>query len=106
MLAYSYLRGRAALAERLGDLVERSTGMKKSKRREPAVIRAWAEEEDKKITIQIEDGDGETLAFIQLTPDKASEFSDCLAIYAAKLKMASREKNAPRSTSMRPAFLC
>ena len=46
--------------------------MKKSKRREPAVIRAWAEEEDKKITIQIEDGDGETLAFIQLTPDKAT----------------------------------
>ena len=74
--------------------------------REPAIIRAWAEDEDKKITIQIEDGDGETLAFIQLTPDKASEFSDCLAIYAARLKMASREKNAPRNTSMRPAFLC
>ena len=80
--------------------------MRKKKGREPAIIRAWAEEEDKKITIQIEDGDGETLAFIQLTPDKASDFSDCLAIYAAKLKMASREKNAPRSTSMRPALLC
>ena len=80
--------------------------MKKNKRREPAIIRAWAEEEDKKLTIQIEDGDGETLAFIQLTPDKASEFSDCLAIYAAKLKMASREKSAPRNTSMRPALLC
>lgn len=79
--------------------------MKKNKS-EPAVIRAWAEEEDKKITIQIEDGDGETLAFIQLNPDKASEFSDCLAIYAAKLKMASRERSAPRNTSMRPAFLC
>ena len=59
-----------------------------------------------KNTIQIEDGDGETLAFIQLSPDKASEFSDCLAIYAAKLKMAAREKSAPRNTSMRPALLC
>jgi hypothetical protein len=79
---------------------------KQSKRREPAVIRAWAEEDDKKVTIQIEDRDGETLAFIQLTPDKASEFSDCLAIYAAKLKMASREKSAPRNTAMgRPTLL-
>ena len=77
-----------------------------SKRREPAVIRAWAEEDDKKVTIQIEDRDGETLAFIQLSPDKASEFSDCLAIYAAKLKMAAREKGASRNTSMRPALLC
>ena len=68
---------------------------KDTTRSEPAVIRAWAEEEDKKITIQIEDSDGETLAFIQLTPDKASEFSDCLAIYAAKLKMASRQKSRP-----------
>ncbi len=75
--------------------------MKKDpKKREPAIIRAWAEEDDKKVTIQIEDRDGETLAFIQLTPDKASEFSDCLAIYAAKLKMAAREKNAPRNTAM------
>ena len=80
--------------------------MKKDKRQEPAVIRAWAEEEDKKITIQIEDGDGETLAFIQLTADKACEFSNCLAIYSAKLKMAAREKSAPRNTSMRPALLC
>ena len=81
--------------------------MKKNKRREPAVIRAWAEDEDKKITIQIEDSKGDTLAFIQLTPDKASEFSDCLAIYAAKLKMAARDKNAQRNTAMsRPALLC
>jgi hypothetical protein len=77
------------------------------KSREPAVIRAWAEDDDKKITIQIEDSDGETLAFIQLTPDKASELSDCLAIYAAKLKIAARTKSAPRSTAMgRPALLC
>ena len=80
--------------------------MKKDKRRDPAIIRAWAEEEDKKITIQIEDGDGETLAFIQLSADKASEFSDCLAIYAARVRMASREKSAPRNTAMRPALLC
>jgi hypothetical protein len=80
---------------------------KQSKRREPAVIRAWAEEEDKKITIQIEDHDGETLAFIQLSPDKASEFSDCLAIYAARVRMASREKSAQRNTAMgRPTLLC
>jgi hypothetical protein len=80
---------------------------KDATRGEPAVIRAWAEEDDKKVTIQIEDRAGETLAFIQLTPEKASEFSDCLAIYAAKIKMASREKAAARNTAMgRPAFLC
>ncbi len=80
---------------------------KEPKSREPAIIRAWAEDDDKKITIQIEDSDGETLAFIQLTPDKASDLSDCLAIYAAKLKMASRTKSASRSTAMgRPALLC
>jgi hypothetical protein len=78
-----------------------------SKRREPAIIRAWAEEDDKKVTIQIEDRDGETLAFIQLSPDKASEFSDCLAIYAAQLKIAAREKSAPKLTAMgRPTLLC
>lgn len=74
---------------------------------ESTVIRAWAEEEDKKITIQIEDREGEMLAFIQLSPDKASDLSDCLAIYAAKLRLAAREKGAPRSTAMgRPALLC
>lgn len=82
--------------------------MKKDpKSREPAIIRAWAEDEDKKITIQIEDSDGETLAYIQLTPDRASELSDCLAVYAAKLKIAARPKSAPRHTAMgRPALLC
>jgi hypothetical protein len=74
---------------------------------ESTVIRAWADEDDKKITIQIEDRDGETLAFIQLSPDKASDLSDCLAVYAAKLKLAAREKSAPRNTAMgRPALLC
>ncbi|ADP69943.1 hypothetical protein Rvan_0667 [Rhodomicrobium vannielii ATCC 17100] len=82
--------------------------MKKDQsKREPAVVRAWAEDADKKITIQIEDRDGEALAFIQLSPEKASEFSDCLAIYAAKLKMAAREKNTARLASMaRPTLLC
>ena len=75
--------------------------------RASTVIRAWADEDDKKITIQIEDRDGETLAFIQLSPDKASDLSDNLAIYAAKLKIAAREKSAPKATSMgRPALLC
>lgn len=71
------------------------------------VIRAWADEDDKKITIQIEDREGETLAYIQLSPEKASDLSDNLAIYAAKLKIASREKGAPKVTAMgRPALLC
>ena len=71
------------------------------------VIRAWADEYDKKITVQIEDRDGETLAFIQLSPDKASDLSDCLAVSAAKLRLAAREKSAPRNTAMgRPALLC
>jgi hypothetical protein len=75
--------------------------------RASTVIRAWADEDDKKITIQIEDRDGETLAFIQLSPDKASDLSDNLAVYAAKLKIAAREKSAPKATAMgRPAFLC
>jgi hypothetical protein len=80
---------------------------KQSKRREPAVIRACAEENDKKITIQIEDRDGGVLASIQLTPAKASEFSDYLAICAAKLKMAARAKGAARNAATaRPALLC
>jgi hypothetical protein len=75
--------------------------------RTSTVIRAWADEEEKKITIQIEDRDGETLASIQLSPDKASDLSDNLAIYAAKLKMAARDKSATKNTAMgRPAFLC
>ncbi len=75
--------------------------------RASTVIRAWADEDDKKITIQIEDRDGEMLAYIQLSPDKASDLSDNLAIYAAKLKIAAREKGAPKSTAMgRPALLC
>jgi hypothetical protein len=74
---------------------------------ESTVIRAWAEDEAKKITIQIEDRAGEMLAFIQLTADKASDLSDCLAVYAAKLKLAAREKGIPRNTAMgRPALLC
>ena len=64
------------------------------------VIRAWTDEDDKKITIQIEDRDGETLAYIQLSPEKASDLSDNLAIHAAKLKIASREKGAPKVTAM------
>ncbi len=75
--------------------------------RASTIIRAWADEDDKKITIQIEDGEGETLAFIQLSPDKASNLSDNLAVYAAKLKIASRPKGAPKHTAMgRPALLC
>ena len=73
--------------------------------RASTVIRAWADEDEKKITIQIEDRDGETIASIQLSPDKASDLSDNLAIYAAKLKMASREKSSAKNTAMgRPAF--
>ena len=80
---------------------------KNSTGREPAAIRAWAEDGDKKITIQIEDRNGDTIAFIKLTPNKASDFADCLAIYAAKIKRAAREKNSPRNTAMgRPALLC
>jgi hypothetical protein len=70
------------------------------------VIRAWADEHDKKITVQIEDRDGETLAFIQLSPDKASDLSDCLAVYAAKLKLAARESASSNTAMGRPALLC
>ncbi len=70
------------------------------------VIRAWADEDDKKVTIQIEDRDGEALAYIQLNPDKASDLSDCLAIYAAKLKIAAREKGNAKQGSVRPNLLC
>ncbi len=75
--------------------------------RASTVIRAWADEDDKKITIQIEDRAGETLAYIQLNPDKASDLSDSLAIYAAKLKIAAREKGPQKITAMgRPGLLC
>jgi len=75
--------------------------------RASTIIRAWADEDDKKITIQIENRDGETLACIQLSADKASDLSNNLAIYAAKLKIASRDKSASKLTAMgRPALLC
>jgi hypothetical protein len=75
--------------------------------RTSTVIRAWAEEESKKVTIQIEDRDGKALASIQLSPDKASDLSDSLAIYAAKLKIASRSKRAAKLTALaRPMLLC
>jgi hypothetical protein len=71
------------------------------------VVRAWVDEDDKKITIQIEDRDGEAIASIPLSPEKASELADSLAIYVAKLKIASREKGAPKATAIgRPALLC
>jgi hypothetical protein len=70
------------------------------------VIRAWADEEDRKVTIQIEDRDGEALAYIQLNADKASDLSDCLAIYAAKLKIAARDKAGVRGGTARPTLLC
>ena len=70
------------------------------------VIRAWSDEYDKKITLQIEDLDGETLAFIQLSPDKASYLSDCLAVYAAKLKLAARQSGSRDAAMERPALLC
>jgi hypothetical protein len=75
--------------------------------RASTIIRAWAEEDSKKVTIQIEDRDGTALASIQLSPDKASDLSDCLAIYAAKLKIAARDKGAAKLTALgRPTFLC
>ena len=75
--------------------------------RTSTVIKAWAEEDSKKVTIQIEDRDGKALASIQLSPDKASDLSDCLAVYAAKLKVAAREKGAVKLTSIgRPTLLC
>jgi hypothetical protein len=71
------------------------------------VVRAWADEDDKKVTIQIEDGSGEPLAYIQLSPEKASDLSDSLAIYAAKLKIAARDKGMQKLATMaRPALLC
>jgi hypothetical protein len=71
------------------------------------VIKAWADEESKKVTIQIEDRDGKALASIQLSPDKASDLSDSLAIYAVKLKIAARQKGATKLASLaRPMLLC
>jgi hypothetical protein len=75
--------------------------------RTSTVIKAWAEEESRKVTIQIEDRDGKALASIQLSPDKASDLSDSLAIYAAKLKIAARQKGAAKLTALaRPMLLC
>jgi hypothetical protein len=75
--------------------------------RTSTVIKAWAEEESRKVTIQIEDRNGKALASIQLSPDKASDLSDSLAIYAAKLKIAARRKGAAKLTTLaRPMLLC
>ena len=75
--------------------------------RTSTVIKAWAEEESRKVTIQIEDRNGKALASIQLTSDKASDLSDSLAIYAAKLKIAARGKGAAKLTALpRPMLLC
>jgi hypothetical protein len=79
----------------------------RSGRTSSTVIKAWAEEESKKVTIQIEDSGGKALASIQLSPDKASDLSDSLAIYAAKLKIAARGKGATKLSSLpRPTLLC
>jgi hypothetical protein len=75
--------------------------------RASTIIRAWADEDSRKVTIQIEDRAGKALASIQLSPDKASDLSNSLAIYAAKLKIAAREKGAAKLSSFgRPTFLC
>jgi len=71
------------------------------------VIKAWADEDSKKVTIQIEDRGGKALASIELSADKASDLSNSLAVYAAKLKIAAREKAAGKLASLgRPALLC
>ena len=75
--------------------------------RASTIIRAWTDDDDKKVTIQIEDRNGKALASIQLSPDKASDLSDNLAVYAAKLKMAARDKGAAKLAGMgRPTLLC
>jgi hypothetical protein len=70
------------------------------------VIRAWADDDDKKIVIQIEDRAGETLAFIRLNPDKASDLSDSIAIQVAQLKKKAKPGRERSLYRGRPALLC
>ncbi len=70
------------------------------------VIRAWADDDEKKIVIQIEDRAGETLAFIRLSPEKASDLSDCIAIQVAQLKKKAKQNGERGAQRGRPALLC
>lgn len=71
-----------------------------------AIIRAWPDEDEKKMVIQIEDKTGQILAYINLSLEKASDLADWIAIYVAQLR-----KNAPADEkglvpTARPLFLC
>jgi hypothetical protein len=75
-------------------------------KQDSAVIRAFPDEAKKKMVIQIEDRDGQVLAYINLSLEKASDLSDCLAVYVAQLRKtgSASEKRAARSA--RPVLLC
>ncbi len=70
------------------------------------IIRAWADDDEKKIVIQIEDRAGETLAFIRLSPEKASDLSDSIAIQVAQLKKKVKQSGERNVQRGRPALLC
>ena len=71
------------------------------------IIRAWPDETEKKMVIQIEDKSGEVLAYINLSLDKASDLADWIAIYVAQLRKTVGEADETcRPITIRPIQLC
>ena len=75
--------------------------------RDSATIRAFPEDGEKKLVIQIEDKAGDIFAYIKLSPEKASGFADGVAIYVARMSMEERaEANKPHASSAKSVLLC
>ena len=71
--------------------------------RDSATIRAFPEDGEKKLVIQIEDKAGDIFAYIKLSPEKASGF----AIHVARMSMEERaEANKPHASSAKSVLLC
>ena len=70
------------------------------------IIRAWPDEDERKMVIQIEDAAGEVLAHIALSLDKASDLADWIAIYVAQLRKSAIPEDKADAPGLRPALLC
>jgi hypothetical protein len=75
--------------------------------RSSAIVRTWVDEDEKKVVVQIEDRAGETLAYICLSPEKASDLSDCIAVYVAQMRKNGKSAGKePRVLTGKSPLLC
>jgi hypothetical protein len=65
------------------------------------------DEDEKKIVVQMEDRAGETVAYIRLSPENASDLSSCIAIYVAQMRKTRKAAGKrSRQVAGRTALLC